>query len=201
MSKPLHLRDQLKSIPVFPEDHNPEDSIPDWDENTEELRPLLDDDDDPLLPNPTRDALQALTRQWLRVLPLLKTTLGAVGSAKLPDDTPLLDDEPTDESRALERDYRIHVRAEITTDALVVLSKLQSARALGKLYVPLMAQAAIIRENAQRVASALLMFDDVVPMEYIRLVRTEIDAFRTLFKAWVASFLPDEYPDDWGLFR
>lgn len=172
---------------MLPEEHHPEDSIPDWDDDFQ-LPPS--DDDDPMLPNPTRDALAALARQWRRVLSLLKVTLGAIG-----------DGRSDEESGSPERDFRAHLRTAITADALLVLGKLHGAVALGNWYVPLMAQAAIIRENAQRVMSTLLLLDDALPQDYIRLVRAEIDTFRALFKSWVASFRPDDRPDEWGLFR
>ncbi|TAM99318.1 MAG: hypothetical protein EPN39_06890 [Chitinophagaceae bacterium] len=65
-----------------------------------------------------------------------------------------------------------------------------------------MENAAIIRKNAQSVASSLLSFmvEGLIEEKYAMAIRVEIDTFRELFKHWISTFVKDEYEDEWGLF-
>jgi hypothetical protein len=65
-----------------------------------------------------------------------------------------------------------------------------------------MENAAIIRKNAQYIKICMLGFwaEGVIDETYCEIIRDEIDNFRQLFKQWVATFVKDEYEDEWGLF-
>ena len=45
-----------------------------------------------------------------------------------------------------------------------------------------------------------IMSEEIMEEEYGRIIRSEIDKFRELFKIWVSTFQKDEYEDEWGLF-
>lgn len=69
-----------------------------------------------------------------------------------------------------------------------------------------MQNAAIMRYHAQYIHTATSMLSQMtgLPKEYVKVLRTEMEEFRDLFKAWVKTFnkLEDEGLDDeWGLFH
>ena len=65
-----------------------------------------------------------------------------------------------------------------------------------------MENATIIKIHARslQTQSASLIFENILPEEYLRLLRKEIESFRFLFKAWIKAFnkCPKE-GDGWGL--
>ena len=89
-------------------------------------------------------------------------------------------------------------------DAMIILAKISGAEAVD-LYDIKMENAAIIRKAARElyVSVGSLRFEEKVEnIEYIELLRNEIEAFRLLFIDWVAGF--DEWNyiiDRWGLFN
>lgn len=156
--------------------------LPDWDD--ERLR-SYDNEGEEWKPRPTREACKALYRKWQEVMMMLKGVL-------------------VDERNSGEEDnnqYTDDLREMILADAYEVGLKIRTSE-VGAIYVLRMENAAIIRKNAQSVASSLLLLDDEenVEYKYVELIRAEIDVFKELFRAWVDTFEKDEFEDDWGLF-
>jgi hypothetical protein len=88
-------------------------------------------------------------------------------------------------------------------DAMTIPVKIAAAEA-ADLYDLRMENAAIIRKAARElyVQAGSLRYHGVDNIEYIDLLRNEIDGFRLLFIDWVASFDVWNYiKDDWGLFN
>jgi hypothetical protein len=138
-------------------------------------------------PRPSLEAAKTLYEQWRQVYSLIQ--------AALPIED--IDEEPGNP----EASFIQHSMALIWEDVHVVAIKIQSAEVMD-MYVPRMENAAIIRKAAQSVASALLTFSAAEGADelHIELIRTEIDSFRELFKAWLATFQRDDYEDEWGVF-
>ena len=90
--------------------------------------------------------------------------------------------------------------AMITGDALEVAVKIKSSEA--GLYIIRMENAAIIRKNAQyiKISTNSFMLEGQMEPQHRLIIRDEIDKFKELFKAWVATFEKDEFEDEWGLF-
>lgn len=154
--------------------------LPDWDD--EHFNDLGDNEGEEWKPNPTREACKALYKQWQQVVTMLR---GAFESGNFSED-----DE-------MNKDWK----AMTLGDAFLVGAKLRSSEA-GNIYVLRMENAAIIRKNAQSVASSLLSFmvEGLIEEKYAMAIRVEIDTFRELFKHWISTFVKDEYEDEWGLF-
>lgn len=154
--------------------------LPDWDD--EHFNDFGDNEGEEWKPNPTREACKALYKQWQQVVTMLR---GAFESGNFSED-----DE-------MNKDWQ----AMVMSDAFLVGAKLRSSEA-GNIYVLRMENAAIIRKNAQSVASSLLSFmvEGLIEEKYAMAIRVEIDTFRELFKHWISTFVKDEYEDEWGLF-
>lgn len=154
--------------------------LPDWDD--EHFNDFGDNEGEEWKPNPTREACKALYKQWQQVVTMLR---GAFESGNFSED-----DE-------MNKDWK----AMTLGDAFLVGAKLRSSEA-GNIYVLRMENAAIIRKNAQSVASSLLSFmvEGLIEEKYAMAIRVEIDTFRELFKHWISTFVKDEYEDEWGLF-
>ncbi|ANI90084.1 hypothetical protein A9P82_12805 [Arachidicoccus ginsenosidimutans] len=154
--------------------------LPDWDDD--HFKKFDDAEGEEWKPNPTRDAAKALYQQWRQVMTMLQ---GALDS----------DDFKEDNSFATEQ------CAMVMGDAFEVGAKIRSSET-GSLYILKMENAAVIRKNAQFVASSLLSFamQNLIEEKYAEAIRSEIDSFRELFKQWVSTFQKDEFEDEWGLF-
>lgn len=89
-------------------------------------------------------------------------------------------------------------------DAMVIPAKIVGAEA-GDLYSIRMQNAALIREHIMHLyvqVGSLRFQEDYKDLEYVILIRNEIDAFKLLFIEWVAGFDATNYIwDDWGLFN
>lgn len=87
-------------------------------------------------------------------------------------------------------------------DSIILQVKIAGAEAMDD-YILKMENATVIKIHARslQAQSASLIFEDVLPEEYLRLLRKEIEAFRLLFKEWIKTFhtAPKE-GDGWGLF-
>jgi hypothetical protein len=154
--------------------------LPDWED--EHFNDFGDNEGEEWKPNPTREACKALYKQWQQVVTMLR---GAFESGNFSED-----DE-------MNKDWK----AMTLGDAFLVGAKLRSSEA-GNIYVLRMENAAIIRKNAQSVASSLLSFmvEGLIEEKYAMAIRVEIDTFRELFKHWISTFVKDEDEDEWGLF-
>lgn len=157
--------------------------LPEWDDDAFKDE---DDEGEEWKPNPTRDACKKLYLQWQQVMIVLN---GAFDSMKIEE-----------KEGGFPADYWEDHKGMILGDAYQVAVKIKSSEA--GLYIIRMENASIIRKNAQFIKSSMLttMSEGVIEEAYGKIIRNEIDKFRELFKAWVATFQKDEYEDEWGLF-
>ena len=87
-------------------------------------------------------------------------------------------------------------------DSIILSAKIAGAEAMDD-FIMKMENATIIKIHARSLLTqtASLLFEEVLPEEYLRLLRKEIEAFRLLFRHWIKTFhkSPKE-GDGWGLF-
>lgn len=88
-------------------------------------------------------------------------------------------------------------------DSLIIPAKIAGAEAMDD-YILKMENAVIIKIHARSLLTrtSSLKYLELVDAEYLQLLRDEIEAFRLLFKDWVATFDIDttKEGDGWGLF-
>lgn len=87
-------------------------------------------------------------------------------------------------------------------NSIVLPAKIAGAEAVDD-YMIKMENATLIKLHARSLMaqSASLIFEGILPEEYLLLLRKEIEAFRLLFKEWVKSFdSSTACGDGWGLF-
>ena len=162
--------------------------LPEWDD--EYMKSLNGEEEgDEWKPTPTLDACKAMYLKWNEIITMLK---GALGDAEEEED------EPGQHSAGFIR----HTKYMLLGDAYEVAAKIRSSEA-GRLYILRMENAAIIRKNAQYIKTAMLGMDTEmgIDADHCDVIRDEIDNFRVLYKAWVATFEKDEFEDEWGLFN
>jgi len=89
-------------------------------------------------------------------------------------------------------------------DAMMLAAKIAGAEG-GDLYDIRMQNAAIIREHAMHLyvqVGSLRFHENYADIEYVELIRKEIELFRELFVEWIHSFDRSNYIwDDWELFN
>ena len=89
-------------------------------------------------------------------------------------------------------------------DAMLLPAKIAGAES-GDLYSIRMQNAAIIRDHAMHLyvqVGGLRFHDAYKNIQYIQLIRKEINEFRHLFIEWVETFDTNHHIwDDWGLFN
>ena len=89
-------------------------------------------------------------------------------------------------------------------DAMIIPAKIAGAEG-GDLYSIRMQNASIIREHAMHLyvqVGSLRFHENYKDLEYVQLIRNEIDAFKLLFIEWIESFDTTNYFwDDWELFN
>lgn len=87
-------------------------------------------------------------------------------------------------------------------DSILLAVKIAGAEAVDDFIIK-MEYATLIKIHARslQTQTASLIFEEVLPEEYLRLLRKEIEAFRLLFQTWIKTFhkFPKE-GDGWGLF-
>lgn len=100
--------------------------------------------------------------------------------------------------------YLQDVKHFMREDALLIPAKIAGAEG-GDLYSIRMQNAAIIRDHAMHLyvqVGSLRMHKNYKELEYVQLIRKEIDEFRLLFIEWVESFDTNNHIwDEWGLFN
>jgi hypothetical protein len=100
--------------------------------------------------------------------------------------------------------FLMHSKELMIEDALVIPSKIAGAEG-GDLYSIRMQNAAIIRYHSLHLYAqigSLRFHSKFKDLEYVTLIRKELDEFRLLFIDWVASFdTTNHLWDDWGLFN
>ncbi|HYG19878.1 MAG TPA: hypothetical protein VD816_13165 [Ohtaekwangia sp.] len=87
-------------------------------------------------------------------------------------------------------------------DSMIIPAKIVGAEAVDD-YILKMENATIIKIHARslQAQTASLLFEGILPEEYLQLLRKEIDVFRLLFLEWVRSFdSAQKEGDGWGLF-
>lgn len=158
--------------------------LPDWNE----LSKFDDDEGEEWKPNPTRDHFKALYKKWKNIVFMLNGVIKPHMEENTNED---------DITQKITKSAAIN----IFSDAHIVATKILSSEAAG-IYISRMENASIIRTNAQSISSSLLLLlaEDNADEEHVLVLRQEIEEFKLLFKAWVASFQKDEFIDDWGLF-
>jgi hypothetical protein len=161
--------------------NNDLNDVPEWDDDL----PDEDDEGEEWKPNPTRDACKEMYAKWSTIMTMLNGCLR----------------DDVKEDKDVPEDFYSDYQAMILGDAMQVAVKIRSSEA-GGIYVIRMENASIIRKNAQAVQSAMLLFmaEGVITEEYGRIIRSEIEEFKSLFRKWVNTFEKDEFTDEWGLF-
>jgi hypothetical protein len=101
-------------------------------------------------------------------------------------------------------DYLKTIGQLMAENSMIILAKIAGAEG-GNLYSNRMQNAAIIRQAGLDLyvqIGGLRFVENFSQPEYIDLIRSEIDAFRELFKEWIYSFdTRNAIPDEWGLFN
>lgn len=157
--------------------------LPPWEDDE------FDDDDnegESWKPNPTKEACKAMYAQWNEVMTVLRAGLDSLEEAK--------------EDGLFSKEHIEDFKGTLLGDAFEVAVKIRSSES--GMYIIRMENASIIRKNAQyiKISTNGLLADGLMSAEYRQVIRNEIDTFRELFKAWVATFEKDEFEDEWGLF-
>lgn len=152
-------------------------NLPNWNDDFDE------NEGEEWKPNPTRDACKKLYIKWNEIVGMLRGALNIE----------MADSE--------EKSFQLSNISMILGDAYEVGAKIRSSETIG-IYIGRMENAAIIRKNAQFIKSSLLIVeeDNIIDKSYGTIIRNEIDAFKELFKEWLATFVKDEFEDEWGLF-
>jgi len=108
-------------------------------------------------------------------------------------------DQPEEYQKDLWNSYANFLRE----DTVIMTAKVAGA-VHADMYDILMENATIIRKSAKDILLHLtgLEIHGFKDIEYLDVVRQELDAFRILFAEWVKTFDPwDYYIDRWGLFN
>jgi hypothetical protein len=87
-------------------------------------------------------------------------------------------------------------------DSMIIPAKIVGAEAVDD-FILKMENATIIKIHARslQAQTASLLFEGILPEEYLQLLRKEIDTFRLLFLEWIKSFdSAQKEGDGWGLF-
>ena len=88
----------------------------------------------------------------------------------------------------------------IYENVMIVAPKILSA--VDTLFILQMENAAIIRTNCRQLMEQISFaaMSGIADEEHCEVIEEAMDEFRVLFKKWVATFQPDEFEDEWGLF-
>jgi hypothetical protein len=87
-------------------------------------------------------------------------------------------------------------------DSVVITAKIVGAEAVDD-FILKMENATLIKIHARslQAQTASLLFEEILPEEYLQLLRKEIEAFRLLFLEWIKGFhTAHKSGDGWGLF-
>lgn len=100
-----------------------------------------------------------------------------------------------------EEDETLSTKSLIFQNAYIVAPKIMSACG-NTLYQIKMENAALIRFNCrqmwEQIAFAALLGN--ADNEHKKVIEDGLNKFKELFRQWAATFKPDGYEDDWGLF-
>lgn len=118
------------------------------------------------------------------------------------EDLEVDDDEEQDTQQFLERMYESN-KEYMMQNALLIPAKIAGAEG-ADIYDLRMENAALIRKAARELITDArgLQMSGFKDIEYLDLLRREIEEFRILFAEWVATFDSENYIiDRWGLFN
>jgi hypothetical protein len=103
-----------------------------------------------------------------------------------------------------EDEYIQHTKEFMRADAMIIPAKIAGAEG-GDLYSIRMQNAAIIRDHAMQLyvqVGSLRFYKSYKDLEYVTLIRKELDEFQLLFIDWVNGFDTNNHIwDEWGLFN
>lgn len=97
---------------------------------------------------------------------------------------------------------KFHVREQMMANAYVLGAKIAGAEGAG-IYRIRMENAVLIKLAAceLQAQTSLCKAEALTENDYLQLLRSEIEAFQSLFIDWIDSFDPtDNFDDGWGLF-
>ena len=101
-------------------------------------------------------------------------------------------------------DFIQNTKELMRADAMLITAKIAGAEG-GDLYSIRMQNAALIREYAMHLyvqVGSLRFQENYTDLEYVKLIRKEIEEFRLLFIDWVNGFDTNNHIwDEWGLFN
>lgn len=101
-------------------------------------------------------------------------------------------------------DYIQATKDMMRADTMIIPAKIAAAEG-GNLYSIRMQKAALIREHAMHLyvqVGSLRFHESYKDLEYVTLIRKELDEFKLLFVDWVNSFDTNNHIwDEWGLFN
>ena len=100
-----------------------------------------------------------------------------------------------------EEDDLLSTKSMIYQNAYIVAPKIMSACG-DTLYMIKMENAALIRFNCRQLWEQVTfaVLEGNADREHKEVIEEAIDDFKALFKQWAATFKPDEFEDEWGLF-
>ena len=158
-------------------------SLPEWDDDRFNAQEE-EDDGESWKKQALRESSKALYEQWRQVMTGINALLASDEA-----DRQEVDEFWTEQKRML------------LGDAYQIAVKILTCGRAG-MYVIQMENAAIVRKNALLIYGQLLSFafEEKIEMPHAEAVMADIDVFRQLFKAWIATFSKDEFKDDWGFF-
>ncbi len=103
-----------------------------------------------------------------------------------------------------EDEYLQSSKGMMMEDAMIIASKIAGAEG-GDLYSIRMQNAAIIRSHAMHLYTqigSLRFHESFKDVEYVALLRQDLDEFRLLLIEWITSFDTNNHIwDDWGMFN
>ncbi|MDG2431001.1 hypothetical protein [Flavobacterium sp.] len=103
-----------------------------------------------------------------------------------------------------EDEYIQQTKEFMRADAMIIPAKIAGAEG-GDLYSIRMQNAAIIRDHAMQLyvqVGSLRFYESYKDLEYVTLIRKELDEFQLLFIDWVNGFDTNNHIwDEWGLFN
>jgi hypothetical protein len=97
----------------------------------------------------------------------------------------------------------IDLKPHLFEDIAVINAKIRGAEA-GDLYSIRMENAVIIKVHAVSILNIIHTYEmmGIGNIDYLGLIRNEIEEFRKVFVDWVATFQrSDDFTDEWGLFN
>lgn len=100
-----------------------------------------------------------------------------------------------------EEDELLSTKSMIYQNAYIIAPKIMSGCG-DTLYQIKMENAALIRFNCRQMWEqiAFAALTGTADNEHKKIIEEALNKFKQLFRKWVATFKPDEYEDEWGLF-